>query len=200
MKILKIYDPAMCCSTGVCGPDVDPALVTFAADLKWLQEQGVEVQRFGLAQNPAAFVEHEAVRDALTNQGESALPLVLIGDAIVVSGHYPKRDELVAKLGLGAPAGLFTPAIGELVAIGAAIAANCEPCLRFHVNEAEKLGVTKADIQSAIAMAAKVKDAPHRNVMRLAARLTGEPVAPLPPPASAANAASSDGVKSACCS
>lgn len=197
---VSVFDPAMCCSTGVCGPDVDPALVTFAADVKWLQEQGVEVQRFGLAQNPAAFVENEAVRNALTNQGESALPLVLVGNTIVVSGHYPNRDELTAKLGLGAPGRLFTPAVRELVAIGAAIAANCEPCLRFHANEADKLGVTKADIQSAVAMAAKVKDAPHRNVMRLAARLTGEPVAPLPPPPSAAKAAPSEGAKSACCS
>jgi hypothetical protein len=38
MTKLEVYDPAMCCSTGVCGPEVDPALVTFAADLKWVAE------------------------------------------------------------------------------------------------------------------------------------------------------------------
>jgi arsenite methyltransferase len=42
---IQVYDPAMCCSTGVCGPDVDPALVRFAADVKWLQERGVPVER-----------------------------------------------------------------------------------------------------------------------------------------------------------
>jgi hypothetical protein len=41
MERLDIYDPAMCCSTGVCGPQVDPVLVRFAADVKWLQDQGV---------------------------------------------------------------------------------------------------------------------------------------------------------------
>ena len=75
MKRLDIYDPAMCCSTGVCGPTVDPVLVRFAADVKWLQEQGAEVQRFNLSQNPAAFVENELVKTALTEKGEAALPV-----------------------------------------------------------------------------------------------------------------------------
>lgn len=174
MKLIQVYDPPMCCSTGVCGPEVDPALVRFSADLKWLQDQGVEVQRFGLAHNPAAFVENEKVREALTNTGEAALPMVIVADAVIASGHYPPRAELAASVGLAPlPPSLFTPAVAELVAIAAALAANCEPCLRFHVHEAEKLGVTKADMDAAIALAANVKGTPHRNVMRLAARLTG---------------------------
>jgi len=32
MKI-QVLDPPRCCSTGVCGPNVDPELVRFAADL-----------------------------------------------------------------------------------------------------------------------------------------------------------------------
>jgi AhpD family alkylhydroperoxidase len=203
MKLVQIYDPAMCCSTGVCGPEVDPALVNFASDLKWLEDQGVEVRRFGLANNPAAFVENEKVREALTKNGETALPLVLVDGTIVMSGRYPNRDELTTQLGLTpATPNLFTPAVAELVAIGASIAANCEPCLRFHVNEAEKLGVTKEDVSRAIAMATKVKEAPNKNVMRLAARLTGEPVAPLPPLATSVSdgVASAAVAKSPCCS
>lgn len=199
MKLIQIYDPAMCCSTGVCGPEVDPALVTFAADLKWLQEQGVEVQRFGLAQNPAAFVENEKVREALTHIGESALPMVFAAGSVIANGRYPMRDELAIAAGLSSePPSLFSPAIAELVAIGAAIASNCEPCLRFHVNEAEKLGVTKADIGRAVAMAAKVKDAPHQNVMRLAARLTGAPASDTT--SAKAGVANVAAAKSSCCS
>lgn len=74
--------------------------------------------------------------------------------------------------------GLFTPAVAELVAIGAAIAANCEPCLRYHTGEAAKLGVSQADMARAVEMGAKVKDAPHRSIMRLAARLTQTDPAP----------------------
>jgi AhpD family alkylhydroperoxidase len=182
---------------------VDPALVRFAAALKWLQDQGVEVRRFGLAQNPAAFVENEAVRDALTKTGEAALPIVLVGNTVAASGRYPERDELAARLGLAStPPSLFTPAVAELVAIGAAIAANCEPCLRYHVHEAEMLGVATADIACAVAMAAKVKDAPHRNIMRLADRLTGgEPVAAVTVPAtSPGDNLTSAAAKSPCCS
>jgi hypothetical protein len=41
MMKLEIFDPAMCCSTGVCGVDVDPVLAQFAADLKWVEGHGV---------------------------------------------------------------------------------------------------------------------------------------------------------------
>ena len=106
---LDVYDPAMCCSTGLCGPQVDPALVRFAADVKWLQEQGVVVRRFNLSQNPAAFVENEAVKAALTEKGEAALPLLLLDGQAVVSGHYPERSALAARLNLK-PTATSTPA------------------------------------------------------------------------------------------
>lgn len=173
MKNLKVYDPPMCCSTGVCGPDVDPALVRFAADLKWFESQGVVVERYNLAQSPKAFAENGLVRSWLTDKGEDALPLVMVEGKVVASGTYPARDELAGFLGLnGAGASQFTPAVAELVAIGAAIASNCEPCLRYHVKAATELGVTSADIARAVEMAAKVKDVPHRAVLRLAVRLT----------------------------
>ena len=96
MQTLQIFDPAMCCSTGVCGPEVDTKLVHFAADLDWLKSQGVIVQRHNLSQNPAAFVENEAVRTALTEKGESALPLLLVNGKIAATGRYPERSELAA--------------------------------------------------------------------------------------------------------
>jgi arsenite methyltransferase len=101
---LAVYDPAMCCSTGVCGPDVDPKLVQFAADLDWVKSQGVLVQRHNLAQNPAAFVENELVRTTLMDKGEAGLPLLAINGQIAVMGRYPKREELAALLTLKATA------------------------------------------------------------------------------------------------
>lgn len=67
---------------------------------------------------------------------------------------------------------LFTAIAAEFVAIGAAIGANCEPCLRYHVREAEKLGIPAADIAKAVALAAKVKETPARNILKLAGHLT----------------------------
>jgi len=100
VKSLKVYDPAMCCSSGVCGPDVDEALVRFAADLKWIESQGVAVERFNLAQSPKAFVENPLIRSWLTGKGKAALPLVMVDGKVVTSGVYPTRDELAGFLGL----------------------------------------------------------------------------------------------------
>jgi AhpD family alkylhydroperoxidase len=73
------------------------------------------------------------------------------------------------------PGSLFCPEVAELVAIAAAVGSHCEPCLRHHVREAERLGVSRADIDRAVALAAQVKVTPHRNILALAARLTGSP-------------------------
>jgi len=104
IQIVKIFDPAMCCSTGACGPNVDPKLVQFAADLDWLKSQGVIVQRHNLSQNPAAFVENELVKTILGEKGETALPLVLLNGRIVETGSYPTRDKLAELLQLKATA------------------------------------------------------------------------------------------------
>ena len=173
MKLIQIYDPAMCCSTGVCGPEVDPVLVRFAADVKWLGEQGLAVERYNLAQSPMAFAENDVVRAALTEKGEGALPLILADGKPIASGAYPTREELASLFGLGPDEpSLFTPAVAELVAIGAAIASNCEPCLRYHAHQAERLGVSISDVTRAVELAVRIKDAPHQTVLRLAAKLT----------------------------
>lgn len=97
-----MYDPAMCCSTGVCGPEVDPKLVQFAADLEWLKGQGVVVQRHNLSQSPAAFVENGLVRTTLEEKGEAGLPLVVVDGKVGVMGRYPDRGELAGLVGLQA--------------------------------------------------------------------------------------------------
>ena len=179
MKSLQVYDPPMCCSTGVCGPEVDPTLVRFAADLKWIESQGVAVERYNLAQSPIAFAENEVVRNALAEEAEDALPLIVVEGKVVASGAYPSRDDLITFLRLGdGDNSLFSPAVAELVAIGAAIAANCEPCLRYHVRAAAKLGVAAGDVARAVELAAKVKDVPHRAVLALAAHLVQPGSAP----------------------
>jgi hypothetical protein len=100
MKMLEVFDPAMCCSTGVCGPQVDVALVRFAADLKWLSEQRVSVQRHNLSQSPAAFVQREPVKSLLQEKGDSVLPIIIADGNVVATGRYPNRDELCKALGL----------------------------------------------------------------------------------------------------
>jgi arsenite methyltransferase len=97
---VEVFDPAMCCSTGICGPSVDPVLPRFAADLDWLKEHGVQVTRHNLSQEPAAFVAAPAVQAALTARGTDCLPFILVDGCIVSQGTYPTRAELARWTGL----------------------------------------------------------------------------------------------------
>jgi hypothetical protein len=100
MPTVRVFDPPMCCSTGVCGPSVDPELARFSADLDWLKKQGVQVERFNLSQEPGAFATNMVVKDALTAKGNGCLPLVVVDERIAVQGAYPTRETLAALAGV----------------------------------------------------------------------------------------------------
>jgi len=205
MKSIEVFDPAMCCSTGVCGPNVDPVLPRFAADLSWLSGRGVNVQRFNLAQQPGAFTEQPPAA-ALRAKGEECLPLVLAEGEIVSEGRYPSRTELAHFAGVEQPASVYSPAVAELVAVGAALASNCEPCLEHHVARARELGVADEEIAEAVKTARMVKETPARSILRTAEEMLGvavqRPAAkPLPVVAISNNACCADGKTEAgsCC-
>ncbi|HEY8903817.1 MAG TPA: arsenite efflux transporter metallochaperone ArsD [Chthoniobacterales bacterium] len=93
MKAIQIFDPAMCCSTGVCGPDVDPELVQIAGFLRQMGECGVKVERYNLSQQPIEFARHAEVKDLLQSEGVEVLPLVFMDGELVLKGSYPS-DEM----------------------------------------------------------------------------------------------------------
>ena len=98
MKTLKIYDPAMCCSSGVCGPDVDPVLVQLSGFLKNLDASAVKVERYNLSQEPAAYTTG-TIASVLKEKGTDALPLVMIDDEVISIGVYPDLANLGGLLG-----------------------------------------------------------------------------------------------------
>lgn len=100
---LQIFDPPMCCSTGICGPGVDPALVEFTADLDWLKRQGIEIERYNLSQQTQDFISNTTVSDALKKDGNDCLPLLLLDGKIVMQGAYPTREKLAEVVGIEAP-------------------------------------------------------------------------------------------------
>lgn len=111
MTRIDVFDPPMCCDTGVCGPSVNPLLAAFAADVQWLVEQGVSVTRHNLAQDPQAFLDQPIVRALLEDEGDACLPLVLVDGAVVGRGAYPRRDELAERAGLVAVASRRKPIV-----------------------------------------------------------------------------------------
>lgn len=175
MTTVTVYDPPMCCSTGVCGPEIDPKLVQFAGDLAWLKSRGVEVRRFNLAQEPGRFVENAAVKALLDRSGGDDLPAILVEDELVASARYPGRDELAAMAGVQAnPKAIeVTDQVRELIALGAAIAASCEPCFEFHYDKARKLGVPVEAMREAVRIGDAVKSASMKNIVALADRILG---------------------------
>ncbi len=96
MKHLEVFDPAMCCSTGVCGPEVEPELVQFAALLADLQKSGVRVERHNLAQQPIAFARNEKVKSLLNSGGAEVLPLIFADGELLLQGAYPDHAQRTA--------------------------------------------------------------------------------------------------------
>ena len=99
MPKIEVFDPAMCCSTGVCGPKVDPSLARFASDLEALKRAGASVTRYNLSQQPGAFIENETVATAMREKGE-CLPLILVDGRIVAEKAYPTRETLASLVGV----------------------------------------------------------------------------------------------------
>lgn len=94
MRQIDIYEPALCCSSGVCGTDVDQALVDFNAALTALDKEGITVTRHNLASAPADFAACEPVRAYMEVAGTDGLPVTVVDGTIVATGSYPKADQL----------------------------------------------------------------------------------------------------------
>ena len=97
---IQVFDPPMCCSSGVCGPDADDDLVAMAGALRWLKRHGVSVERYTPTSHPEAFMDTPAVYEALTQEGQDVLPLVLVDGEVAFRRDYPDRDALAACVGL----------------------------------------------------------------------------------------------------
>ena len=176
MTTMTVYDPAMCCSTGICGTDVDQRLVDLAADLDWLKAQGVTVKRFGLSREPAEFAANDTIRQIMQDSEGDDLPVFMVDGVLKAKARYPSRAELAEWTGVAAPELQITEQVRELIALGAAIGASCEPCLKYHMAKAREVGLTAAAMREAITIGRMVKEASAKNIYALAEKLIPETV------------------------
>lgn len=102
MKKMQIFEPAMCCSTGLCGVGVDPELLRISTILNTLEKNGIKVERFNLSNTPQVFVTNKVVNNYINNKGVDGLPVTVLNDEIVIAGRYPSSDEFQKLLGLSA--------------------------------------------------------------------------------------------------
>ncbi|CUH96567.1 hypothetical protein P22_2657 [Propionispora sp. 2/2-37] len=100
MKKILIYDPAMCCSTGVCGASVDKELLRVATVIENLKQQGADISRFNLASQPEDFIKNQAVQSRLQQDGPEVLPITIVDGEIVKTKEYPANEEFTLWTGL----------------------------------------------------------------------------------------------------
>lgn len=92
--ILEIFEPSMCCESGVCGPEPDKVLIDLLNTIQLLKKAGIETKRYAINQSPMAFVQNSVVSSFIKSNGPGKLPLVLLNGEIIKSGSYPGLEEL----------------------------------------------------------------------------------------------------------
>ncbi len=100
MKSMQIFEPAMCCSTGLCGVGVDPELLRISTVLNTMEKNGVKVERYNLSNAPQEFIKNKAVNNIIKAQGMEVLPLAVIDGEIIITGRYPSNEEFVKYLNI----------------------------------------------------------------------------------------------------
>lgn len=100
MKKMKIFEPAMCCPTGICGVGVDPELLRISTVLDTLKKHGVPVDRFNLNSAPAEFITDQTINAYINEKGTEGLPAVMVDGEIVITGGYPTNEEFTKLLDL----------------------------------------------------------------------------------------------------
>lgn len=102
MKKIQIFDPAMCCSTGVCGPSIDPELLRMSSIVSNLKKRNYPIERFNLATDTGAFINQEKVKALLNDKGPDVLPIVLVEGEVLLTGQYPSNEEMEGWTGISA--------------------------------------------------------------------------------------------------
>ena len=99
MVNIQIFDPPLCCPTGICGPTVDPALLDAQEAILRVQSEfdgRVRVERYALGQQPAKFMQQPEVVARLKTQGVAVLPITVVAGRAVKEKGYPSYEEFCA--------------------------------------------------------------------------------------------------------
>jgi len=91
---IEIFDPPMCCPTGLCGPTIDQELLDVSEMIHQLQTNGLRVERYQMTTHPGKFTENPQVMGLIREKQMAALPITMVRGKIVAEGYYPKLDEI----------------------------------------------------------------------------------------------------------
>lgn len=91
---VEIFDPPMCCPTGLCGPSLDQTLLDVNEMLMSFQRANLRVERYQLASNPNAFTSNAEVMKLVREKQMGALPITVVRGSVIKTGAYPSTDEI----------------------------------------------------------------------------------------------------------
>lgn len=100
MKILEIFEPAMCCSTWVCWPSINPDLLRISTVINALKGKWFPIKRYNLSSNPQDFVSNKIINDLLQKEGSDILPITILDDELIKTKEYPTNEELSSWLNI----------------------------------------------------------------------------------------------------
>lgn len=95
---IEIFDPPMCCPTGLCGPTLDQTLLDVDEMVLELQAEGLRVERYQMTGHPQAFLRNADVMTLVRERQMDALPITVVRSAILKAGAYPALSEVRAAL------------------------------------------------------------------------------------------------------
>ncbi|MGC5328650.1 arsenite efflux transporter metallochaperone ArsD [Brevibacillus sp. SYSU BS000544] len=100
MKKIEIFDPAMCCPTGVCGPSVDPELIRITSAVHNLKNKGFDIRRYNLTSDTEIFTKNQTVNALLMEKGPDVLPITLVDGEVVKVKEYLSNHDLIMLTGI----------------------------------------------------------------------------------------------------
>lgn len=100
MKKIQIFEPAMCCSTGLCGVSINQELLRISTVINTLNKKGIKVERYNLNSAPIEFINNQVISQFIRDKGVEHLPIILLDGEIVISGRYPSNEEFCTMLEL----------------------------------------------------------------------------------------------------
>ena len=95
---VEIFDPPMCCPTGLCGPTLDETLLDLNEMILSLQAEGIMIERYQMTSHPQAFLSNPEVMRLVREQQMAALPITIVREKVIKVGEYPTLKEIKSKL------------------------------------------------------------------------------------------------------
>jgi hypothetical protein len=91
---VELFDPPMCCPTGLCGPTLDQTLLDVNEMILTLQAEGVAVERYQMTSHPQAFLNNAEVMRLVREKQMAALPITVVRGRVIKVGEYPALSEV----------------------------------------------------------------------------------------------------------